>query len=134
MTLELETFINKRMEIIDTEQWMQLFLEAYDDLSNEDTAELISVLSQIDIDSKQLLNSRDSALRFILTMIFEDLSPGQYFPSSLTSQHLNQYLGLSYSEIKKFIHDEAAEWPDNIQIVSFSNSTVGAQSYVVKVN
>ena len=134
MTLELETFINKRIDIIDTEQWMQLFLEAYDDLSNEDTAELISVLSQIDIDYKKLLNDRDSALRFILTMIFEDLSPGQYFPSSLTGQHLKQYLGLSSSEIKKFIYDEAAEWPANIQIVSFSNSTVGAQSYVVKVN
>ena len=70
----------------------------------------------------KLFNDFDTIYVFIFIFLdqMEDLpSDSKWSPSKFT-ELLNNYLGLKYDEIVKFIYDEQNEWPGEIQILGDS--------------
>lgn len=132
MDLAVEDFIVTHLDAIDTNLWMELFLEAYDLLSNAETEQVLNIFEQSGFNMQEILNARDSALHFIVTMTLEDMAPGLYAPAYFCGQHIRQYLGLKFYEFKKFLHDEASEWPDNVEILEYDYPTTGR--FDLKVN
>ena len=116
MNPKVQEFIENYLDIIDQDDWMQIFLRAYDELDNTQTRVFLMVMKDASLDYNTILKYRDAALRFIITHQMEDLSPGIWRPSKFTELIGNKFLGLSYSQMLAFIFDNASEWPDNIVI------------------
>ena len=121
MNPKVQQFIEDHLDIIDQDDWMQIFLRAYDEFDNSmDVKVFLMVMKDAGLDYDLIIRYRDAALRFIITHQMEDLpSDSKWSPSKFT-ELLNNYLGLKYDEIVKFIYDEQNEWPGEIQILGDS--------------
>ena len=121
MNPKVQEFIENHLDIIDQDDWMQIFLRAYDEFDNSmDVKVFLMVMKDAGLDYDVIIRYRDAALRFIITHQMEDLpSDSKWSPSKFT-ELLNNYLGLKYDEIVKFIYDEQNEWPGEIQILGDS--------------
>lgn len=121
MNPKVQEFIENYLDIIDQDDWMQIFLRAYDEFDNSmDVKVFLMVMKDAGLDYDLIIRYRDAALRFIITHQMEDLpSDSKWSPSKFT-ELLNNYLGLKYDEIVKFIYDEQNEWPGEIQILGDS--------------
>ena len=121
MNPKVQEFIENYLDIIDQDDWMQVFMRAYDDFDNNmQVRALLLILKDADLDYKKIIAYRDAALRFIITHQMEDLPSDSKWPPSKFTELLNNYLGLKYDEIVKFIYDEQNEWPGEIQILGDS--------------
>ena len=116
MNAKVEQFIIDHLDIIDQDDWMQVFMQAYDDLSNVQARVFITLMKDAGLDYKKIIAYRDAALRFIITHEMENLPENSRWSISRFTEILTSYLGLSYSEIVLFIYNEQNEWPDNIHI------------------
>ena len=116
MNAKVEEFIIDHLDIIDQDDWMQVFMRAYDELSNVQARVFITLMKDAGLDYKKIVAYRDAALRFIITYQMEDLPQDSKWAPSKFTELLSSYLGLSYSEIVFFIYNEQNEWPDNIHI------------------
>ena len=121
MNVKVEQFIIDHLDIIDQDDWMQIFLRAYDEFDNSmDVKVFLMVMKDAGLDYQKIIAYRDAALRFVITHQMEDLpSDSKWSPSKFT-ELLNNYLGFKYDEIVKFIYDEQNEWPGEIQILGDS--------------
>lgn len=121
----VEEFIKNHLDLIDLDDWMAVFLSAYDELTNIKTAILINTLAEAEIDIKKIKEGRDSALRFIIIHQMEDLPSDSIWTKEAFTELLNNFLGLSYREICNFIYNESAEWPDCIEIIDYDFDNTG---------
>ena len=121
MELEVQLFIEKYLDLIDTDDWHNLFLNAYVELSNQKSMHLIHYLEQAGLSSQEILKGRSSALVFIIYSAMENLSAGKYAFNYFSIRNLESFLGLSFFQMKRFILDNRNEWPDNIKIVEYDN-------------
>ena len=120
MNPKVQEFIENNLDIIDQDDWMQIFMRAYDDLSNTQIKVFINMMKDAGLDYVKIIAYRDAALRFIITHQMEDLpSDSKWSPIKFTGL-LSNYLGLSYAEIIFFIYNEQDEWPGEIQILGDS--------------
>ena len=116
MNPKVQEFIEYYLDIIDQDDWMQIFLIGYDELNNTQTRVFLTMMKDAGLDYSKIITYRDAALIFIITHQMEDLSPGIWRPNKFTELLGNNFLGLSYSQMLAFIFDNASEWPDNIVI------------------
>ena len=129
MNAKVEQFIIEHLDIIDEDDWMQVFMRAYDEFDNSmDIKVLLMVLKDAGLDYTKITQYRDAALRFIITHEMEDLPENSKWLPSKFTELLNNYLGLKYDEIVKFIYDEQNEWPGEIQIMGDS-----FEDYIIEV-
>ena len=129
MNAKVEQFIVDHLDIIDQDDWMQIFLRAYNDFDNSmDIKVLLMVLKDAGLDYDKIIQYRDAALRFIITQEMEDLPENSRWSVSRFTELLNNYLGLKYDELMFFIYNEQNEWPDNIHINGDS-----ADYYIIEV-
>ena len=54
MELEVQLFIENHLDLIDTDDWCNLFLEAYDELSNQKSMHLVHYLDQACLNSADI--------------------------------------------------------------------------------
>ena len=121
MELEVQLFIEEHLDLIDTDDWHNLFLDAYNELSNQESMHLIHYLEQAGLNSQEILEGRSSALVFIIYNAMEKLSAGNYGFNYFSNINLKNFLGLSFFQMKKFILENAVEWPANIKIAEYDN-------------
>ena len=119
MELEVQLFIEKHLDLIDIDAWYNLFLAAYDELSNQESMHLIHYLEQAGLNSQEILKGRSGALIHIIYHAMENLSAGNYGFNYFSNINLKNFLGLSFFQMKKFILENEDEWPDNIAIVEY---------------
>lgn len=116
MNPKVQQFIENYLDIIDQDDWMQIFLRAYDELDNAQIKVFLMVMKDASLDYDTIIKYRDAALRFIITHQMEDLPSDSNWSPSKFIDLLNNYLGLNYAEIVSFIYNEQDEWPGEIQI------------------
>lgn len=119
MELKVQLFIEKYLDLIDTDDWCDLFLEAYDELSNQEIVDLIYYLEQAGLNSADIRNGRSGALIYVVYRGMENLSAGNYGFNYFSNINLKNFLGLSFFQMKKFILENETEWPDNVAIVEY---------------
>ena len=122
MELEVQVFIEKHLDLIDVDDWHNLFLDAYDELSNQQIMHLIHYLEQAGLNSADICKGRSLALIFIVYKAIENLSAGNYSFNYFSNINLKNFLGLSFFQMKKFILENETEWPDNVAIVEYDKS------------
>lgn len=128
MNPKVQEFIENYLDIIDQDDWMQIFLRAYDELNNPQIRVFLMAMKDAGLDYDTIIRYRDAALRFIITHQMEDLpSDSKWSPSKFT-ELLTNYLGLKYDELVFFIYNEQDEWPGEIQIIGDS-----ADDYMIEV-
>ena len=128
MNPKVQEFIENYLDIIDQDDWMQIFLRAYDELTNIQTKVFLTIMKDAGLDYNKIIQYRDAALRFIITHQMEDLPSNSRWAPSKFTEIINNYLGLTYAEIVSFIYNEQDEWPDNIYI---NGDT--ADDYIIEV-
>lgn len=116
MNPKVQQFIENYLDIIDQDDWMQIFLRAYDELDNAQTRVFLMVMKDASLDYDTIIKYRDAALRFIITHQMEDLPSDSRWTPAQFNELLSSYLGLTYEEMFNFIYDEKNEWPSEIQI------------------
>lgn len=119
MELDVQLFIEKHLDLIDTDDWHNLFLEAYNELSNQESMHLIHYLEQAGLNPEDIHKGRSSALIFIIYKAMENLSAGNYGFNYFSNINLKNFLGLSFFQMKKFILENEDKWPDNVAIVEY---------------
>ena len=121
MELDVQLFIEKHLDLIDADDWHNLFLNAYDELSNQESLDLIYYLELAGLNSADIRKGRALALIFIIYKAMETLSAGNYAFNYFSNINLKTFLGLSFFQMKKFILENASEWPDNVKIAQYDN-------------
>ena len=121
MELEVQLFIEKHLDLIDADDWHNLFLNAYDELSNQETHQLINTLVSAKLDDKAIDKGRTSALIYIIYNAMEILSAGNYGFNYFSQVNIKNFLGLNFFQMKKFILENKNEWPDKIKIAEYDN-------------
>lgn len=114
MTESIKNFLETNYMLLDTDI-NEFFHSAYNGLSKNAQVELINVLQQANIDYE---TSRESVLRFILTMELEDLT----YPIPLKTFAIRKSWTLGYTaeELYNILLSNANEW-DSVKLVEYSD-------------
>lgn len=111
MTEAVKNFIETNYHLLDSDS-NDFFITAYNGLSIHQQGELIDILNDAGIDFEQ---SRNTVLRFILTMNFDTLER-PVFVDTYIDRYLKGILGYDNFELRQFILEESNEFDVDIVV------------------
>ena len=121
MTATVANFINRHQDEIDSDDFVALFLHARGELTNKSSQELFEVLSEV-FGEEEIGKQREGALRFILTMVFDDFDPEYTYTFANFIKYVlsNELLGYTPEFIEEYITQNAEEF--DIEIYTLPTS------------
>lgn len=108
----MSNFLITNKELLEEDRLTELFHTAYNGLEAHRQEELVNILEHVGVDT---LPAREAVIRFVITMLFEDLVKPVYLRDFI-NLYVDGTLGFTFDWLFDYIMNNESEWDVDLKI------------------